>query len=72
MPFYEVWMEGYSATGNHAPDKCLGVYKAKTFKAACKKALKDNFSEDDIKRYYNSRANTFWGCRFYDHCPHNF
>jgi len=66
-------LEGYAATGEYAPDRYLVNYTAMTFKSACVKALQDNcFLEEDIKKYYNKQKNTFWGCRFYDHCPGHF
>ena len=73
MPNYDVWMEGYSATGNYAPDRYMGEYSAKSFKGACVKAMRDHgFKEEDIKKYYDRKRNTFWGCRFFDHNPHHF
>ena len=42
MPNYEVWMEGYSATGNYASDEYMGNYSARTFKSACVKSLREN------------------------------
>lgn len=71
MPNYEVWMEGYSDTGNYASDRYMGEYSAKSFKGACVKAMRDHgFKEEDIKKYYDRKRNTFWGCRFFDHNPH--
>ena len=73
MPSFDVWLEGYDATGDYSPDRYFGNYSARTFKSACVKAMRDNgFLEEDIKQYYNRRKNTFWGCRFYDHNPYNF
>lgn len=65
---FEIWMEGYYATGNHEEAhqiKCKGVtlWKGDTFKQACKKALLT--SGYDMK-YYNSKKNTYYGCRFFN------
>jgi len=40
---FEIWMEGYAATGEHSPANLIGKSKGKTFEEAC-----DNFrySED--------------------------
>ena len=60
---YEVWNEGYSATGESGTAQFLGVHEVDTFKEACKKAL---IANDWEMEYYNEKTNTYWGCSFYD------
>ena len=59
---YNVWMEGYAATGEYACATYLGNYTGKNFKEACIKALKRN--KYDMS-YYNEHANIYWGCRLF-------
>lgn len=70
MKKYNVWQEGYSATGQYEPDHFMGTFKANNFKEACMKAMKaEEYSQEDIDRYYDKERNTFWGCRFYEQPP---
>ena len=62
MKTFEVWMEGYSITGNCSGATYYGKYKAKRFKSACLKAMVKNKMLND----YNLIDNTYWGCRLYD------
>lgn len=64
---YEVWIEGYAATGEYAEASRLGedgeLFSGNTFADACRNAiikLKWNTN------YYNEQSNSYWGCRFYD------
>ncbi len=70
MNKYEVWIEGYSATGENAPAQKLvnpnndnGTWQSETFQEACKKALIE--LKWDMS-YYNEKANSYWACRFFD------
>ena len=62
MKQYEVWMEGYAATGDSSEAEFCGVYEAETFSDACAAWNK----EKGEKGYFNARALTYWGCRFFD------
>lgn len=68
MREFEVWMEGYSATGQSSPHRFIGKVKAKTFKEACYIALKNYFhcDEEEFKRLYDPKNNSFWGCKCFD------
>jgi hypothetical protein len=67
---YEVWVEGYAATGEHGTAQKLsninredGKWQAIDFKEAVVKALAT------LKwrmEFFDSDKLTFWGCRFYD------
>ena len=67
MQYFDVWMEGYSATGQSAPHQFLGKVKAETFKDACYIAVKKWCkNEKDFERYYDADKQAFWGCRCFD------
>lgn len=61
---WEVWTEGYAATGQSSPAKFWGTYEAPTFKEACLKWVETLGAEG--QSYYNKENNTYWGCRFFD------
>jgi len=60
MNSYNIWSEGYSATGDHSGAVCLdrGVL-ADTFAEACSIALEGD-------PYFNKDNLTYWACRLYD------
>ena len=67
MKEYEVWMEGYRATGESAPHQFIGRVMAQSFKDACYIAVKKWCKDDsEFKRYYNEEKQAFWGCRCFD------
>ena len=59
MKAYNIWMEGFAATGESAPASFVGTVQANSFKEACQKAFEGNSS-------YNPERNTYWGCRLFD------
>lgn len=69
MKKYQVWLEGFSATGNNETAKKLTrkneetTWEADTFQEACEKALRTLKWE---MKYYNNDRNTYWSCRFFD------
>jgi hypothetical protein len=69
MARFEVWVEGYAATGNIAKAQQLigrhgtPLWEAPTFEEACVKALRA--LGWDMK-YYDKKENSYWGCTFYD------
>lgn len=59
--WWEIWMEGYSATGEHATASCVGTrVPARTFREACIKTYGYDNNLFDPERL------TFWGCRLFD------
>ena len=56
---YEVWSEGYSATGDRGVARLMGRVEAKSFKGACDKL----FENDSL---FDPDRMTHWGCRLYD------
>lgn len=62
MKSYNLWMEGFAATGQSASASYLGSFKANTFEEACRKwGLQDNNAA-----YFNFENLTYWGCSLFD------
>ena len=65
MKEFEIWSEGYAATGEHSEARFHGKMKAESFIQACIKFFgnKLDINKDGSMRYtYPS----IWGCRLYD------
>lgn len=62
MKKYEVWREGWIATGNNERAFFYGIYEADNFREACKKAVKEHDSEE----YFDENILSDWGCRMFD------
>lgn len=61
---WEIWIEGYSVTGNSSTAQHKGQYAGHTFEEAC--ARWADSLEPESKSYYDPIANTFWGCRLFN------
>lgn len=64
MKTYNVSIEGIYGMvegKEQTPPQFLGKVKAKSFKCACKKVIKDLGWD---KKFYNERRNSFWGSKF--------
>lgn len=60
---YQIWTEGYAATGESSGAIYHGLSKGKTFKQAVENFIEENNWD---KKLYNSEKLTYWGCKFYD------
>ena len=60
--FYEIWYEGYNATGNRSGTSYLDKTKGTSFKNACQ----NFFVERSDLNYFDNHTLTYWGCRLYD------
>lgn len=58
---WDIWMEGYSATGQSAPARCVGTFRAVSFQKACETWAQTSESPS----LFNADALTYWGCRLY-------
>ena len=56
---YQVWIEGYRASGDGAPARLAGECCASSFKEACKEVMKNSST-------YDENTNTSWGCGLFD------
>jgi hypothetical protein len=56
---FQVWQEGFRATGESSPAILHGEVEAPTFRAACAEVFKgeSTFDADTL---------TYWGCRLFD------
>jgi len=59
---YQIWSEGYAATGERAPASFEGEVEANSFHEACILLLKDRLDKDSQG---NCRMSV-WGCRLFD------
>lgn len=57
---YEVWMEGYSATGDHSNARLLGKVIGANFGDAIQKLEQATLIESRDGKWY------IWGCRLFD------
>ena len=56
---YEIWSEGYAATGERGEAIKIGEAEAESFQEACNTLLREN-------GLYDSARLTYWGCRLFD------
>jgi len=59
---YDVWMEGFRATGNESRASKVGQADGTSFEEACKTLLTDGHSMSNL---YDPNRNTVWGCRLF-------
>jgi hypothetical protein len=61
---YNIWVEGFSATGQHGPAQFIASVDSTSFKEACIK-----LATPEIQRKYgnfNETYLTLWGCKLFD------
>jgi hypothetical protein len=63
MPLYEVWAEGYAATGEHGTASYVGSVEASSFEEACR-LLHDPAGYGALGEVGGRPA--YWGCRLFD------
>jgi len=59
---YEVWLEGFAATGEHGRARFVTSTYAYSFAEACDAAV-EALGDDS---HYNRERLTYWGCRFFE------
>lgn len=59
---YDVWSEGFAATGEHGSAVFMGSAQADSFAEACAKVC----DTPDRRSSFNSDSLTFWGCQLFD------
>lgn len=65
MKAFEVWSEGYAATGEHGSAQLHGIFVGETFRDAVENCVK-TWLPSEVRQYYNAERLTYWGCRFFD------
>ena len=60
---FDVWSEGYQASGDSSRATYHGISEGRDFKDAC-----INLAEFDrnFSKYFDPERITFWGCRLFD------
>ncbi len=70
MKTYEVWVEGYSATGDAAGASLEGTVEANSWEEAVEKASLKRHGQKQFDTYYNKCSKTgiqsFYGCHYFD------
>lgn len=61
MKTYEIWAEGFAATGQAGPASLLGVGKGDTFQEAVR-----NWGEENCDPNLDIYNLTYWGCGLFD------
>lgn len=59
---FEVWSEGYEATGDRAPHQFMGEAVRETFQEACIAVMNANRMNDVS---FDAQNLTYWGCRLF-------
>ena len=62
---FEVWTEGYAATGQSSDAMFHGKFKGETFKDAVI-AFKNTLTDEYSIRCVDVDRMSFWACKFYD------
>jgi len=65
MKIFEIWMEGYAATGESGSAQLLGTKPGKTFMDAYLNYVKDFYGESPPDHVSLNKP-SIWGCRIYD------
>lgn len=63
MKRYEIWREGYRATGEHGTAQCFGWYETETWLEAVEKLAKLN---PEFNNLWNREKMTYWGCSLFE------
>ena len=61
--WFDIWSEGFRATGDSGDATHRGRAQGKTFREACERFAD---THPEFKKCYNQEANTYWGCRLFD------
>jgi len=63
MKDYDIWCEGYRATGQSSGAVLLGHCVGIDLKDACRNLAK---KDQNFARHFNEENMSFWGCSIYD------
>ena len=62
---YNLWTEGYKATGDYSPANYHGQWAGDSFQDAIQ-AFKDSLGDHRDATLIDVERETFWGCKFFD------
>jgi hypothetical protein len=60
---FDIWCEGFNATGERGDATQLGTAVGTSFEDACARFFE---SHPEKSVYFNARDLTYWGCRLFD------
>ncbi len=59
---YDVWSEGYSATGQYSRATYHGEWTGRSFEDACARWA----AQTENPECYDAEYNTYWACKLFD------
>lgn len=62
---FQIWMEGYAATGESGTAQMIGEYKAVDFNHAVKQYSDDHLNQVEFGRLGENR-HSIWACELFD------
>ncbi|GAB6989532.1 hypothetical protein [Paenibacillus pini] len=62
MRSYDIWSEGYVATGGSGRVYYHGYSSGESFKEACVNFAREN---NEFNKYFDAERMSFWGCKLY-------
>jgi hypothetical protein len=65
MKKFQVWTEGYAATGQSSDAQYHGEFEGETFREAVA-AFRDSLTDEHSRNCVDLERLSFWGCRFFD------
>ena len=65
MKRFQIWTEGYSATGESSGAHFHGEFEGESFHDAVT-AYRDSLANEPSRNCIDLERLTFWGCRFFD------
>lgn len=60
---YEIWSEGYAATGQRSKAMFHTTIEASSFNEACDLLAVRN---QEFRKFYDPHTLTYWGCKLFD------
>lgn len=63
MREFEIWSEGFAATGNQSGAILHGKQEAGSFPQACRRWFA---GRNDGPAYFDPKRLTYWGCKLFD------
>ena len=63
MKKFDIWSEGFAATGENGEATFHGTISGEDFEDACCRFCSES---EDFSGYFNQTSLTYWGCRLFD------
>lgn len=61
---FEIWCEGWAATGGCSQAHLFGTSEGTDFRDACERYFANKASDED-KKHFSAKGLTYWGCRLF-------